>query len=346
MTPENKQAHGCGRDRMCVGQPEVERHHGAFDQEADEDEHECRHDQRVRPLMGQGVVQLGQADAPRPGEQKAQPGQREVGAQAVDDAEVDAALESRLVLDDDRRQPVGGRAHELEEHEEVEEVAGEGEADHARQEQQHETVVVRFDGVEIANAVEEGDRHQAARQQARYRRPEDPRRTRSRRCSHGAETIRQPRSRCDHPLTWPGDSPAGPSGRAPSAMAIRSTARRGSLRPATSKTQAMTMGSATAIGASMAAPLSKLAASGTGCAASPGSRSARSGSIVLLRLWIWIAMASSMEVTVAETTMSVSAMAWTRGIDDVQGGLRGWLTEERRRGTPLVADGEQEHVGP
>ena len=123
------------------------------------------------PLMGQRVMQLRQTDAPRPGEEKAQSGQREIRTQAVDDAEVDTTLESRLVLDDDRSQPVGRRPHELEEHEQVEEVASEGEADHARKEQQHEAVIMGFDGVKIANAVEESDRHQAAGQQLRFPRP-------------------------------------------------------------------------------------------------------------------------------------------------------------------------------
>ena len=70
--------------------------------------------------------------------QQADAQQRGVGAERVDDAEVQGALDGAGLLDAVAGQRVGDDAHQLEEDERVEQVAGQHEAAHARLEQQHQ----------------------------------------------------------------------------------------------------------------------------------------------------------------------------------------------------------------
>ncbi len=86
--------------------------------------------------------------------------QRQVGAHAVADGEVDRALDRPAFLRPVSGQGVGRHAHQLEPHEQVEDVAGEAETGHARQEDQHQDVVVVGDPLEIPPGKGHGRRHE------------------------------------------------------------------------------------------------------------------------------------------------------------------------------------------
>src|SRR6202012_2152005 len=77
------------------------------------------------------------------------PGQRQVGADAVGDGEVERALDRAALFRAVRGQRVGGNAHQLEPHEQVEHVPGEAEPGHAREERQHQDVEVGGDAGEV-----------------------------------------------------------------------------------------------------------------------------------------------------------------------------------------------------
>ena len=90
-----------------------------------------------------------------------------VAGDAVGDREVDRALDRGALLD-----PVGGErvrhgAHQLEEDDQVEQIAGQAEPDHRPPEQQHERVKQAVDGVEVAQRVDQRRDHQHAANIAR-----------------------------------------------------------------------------------------------------------------------------------------------------------------------------------
>ena len=214
---------------------------------------------------------------------------------------------ARLVLDLHRGEAVGGRAHQLEEDEHVVEVGSQGEPDHAGEEEQHQSVVVRLDGLEVAGAEEERDRHEAGGHE----------------CDAGADGVDDEHDAdavagCGaQPVTQvtrrpPADasrSASRPASASVTAIAVPSTAARCRMRQVRSRTQAATIGPATASGTTVAAPPSNV----TMRTDQPRSSFSSSGSIVPARSWIWMARANSIEVTVAETTMSVRVMACTNG---------------------------------
>ena len=87
--------------------------------------------------------------------QQGDAGQDEERADRVGHREVERALERALLLDVVRHERVGGHAQELEEDEQVEQVAGEREADHRGQEHEHQRVVERPDHHEVAPREDE-----------------------------------------------------------------------------------------------------------------------------------------------------------------------------------------------
>lgn len=111
---------------MRVVEPEVERHHRGLDQESGDHQRERGDDERVGPA-GQRRRELREAEPAGARVEDPDPGQREVGAEGVDDAERERALHGRRVLDLESGQGVGDRPHQLEEHEHVEQVLGQGE---------------------------------------------------------------------------------------------------------------------------------------------------------------------------------------------------------------------------
>ena len=138
MTPEKSTQTGVGRDRVRVGQPEMEGHDRALDQEARDDEDEGDHDQPVGPGPGDVPADLGHVQRAGAPVDEGDARQRQVSADAVGDGEVQRALERPAFFRPVGGQGIGRHAHELEPDEQVEDVAGEAEADHARQEGQHE----------------------------------------------------------------------------------------------------------------------------------------------------------------------------------------------------------------
>src|SRR6185312_15377999 len=91
------------------------------------------------------------------------PGQRQVGAHAVGDGEVECPLDRAAFLGTVGGQRVGGDAHQLEPDEQVEDVTGQAEAGHAREEREHQHVEVRPDLGEVPPGEHErrGRQHRA-----------------------------------------------------------------------------------------------------------------------------------------------------------------------------------------
>ncbi len=87
-------------------------------------------------------------------------GQRQVGANAVGDREVQRSLQRPAFLRPVGGQRVGRHAHQLEPDKQVEDVAGEAEPGHARQEDQHQRVVVGRHSLEVPPGEHHGSRHQ------------------------------------------------------------------------------------------------------------------------------------------------------------------------------------------
>ena len=90
------------------------------------------------------------------------PDQEQERADHVDDGEVERALERRLLLDPVADERHRRDAHQLEQDEHVEQVAGEAEADHPCHERQHQHVVAGCRHADEARAVDEREHHQQA----------------------------------------------------------------------------------------------------------------------------------------------------------------------------------------
>ncbi len=165
-------AHRGGGHRVGVREPEVEGDRGGLDEQAGQDEDEGGEDEEVGAVggaaggaVGQPGADLGEAEFAGPSVQQADAEQRRVAAEGVDDAEGEGALDGAFLLDAVAGEGVRDDAHQLEEDERVEEVAGEREAAHTRLEDQDEggegarLTVRRL--VEVAPGVgEDGDDEQ------------------------------------------------------------------------------------------------------------------------------------------------------------------------------------------
>ncbi len=132
-------AHRGGGDRVCVRQPELEGHRRRLDQKPGQDEDEPGQHQRVgRPVGVERVADACQGEFAGTGVEQGDAHQQRVGAQRVDHGEGERALHGPGLLDAVSGQGVGDDAHQLEPDEGVEQVAGDREAAHARLEDQHE----------------------------------------------------------------------------------------------------------------------------------------------------------------------------------------------------------------
>ena len=93
------------------------------------------------------------------------PREQEESADPVHDREVDRPLQHGTMLDPIAGQAEGGGAHQLEEDEHVEEVAGESEADHRREKHEHQHEEVRRHlFLEVVDRLDERGSHQRADQ--------------------------------------------------------------------------------------------------------------------------------------------------------------------------------------
>ena len=160
MTPDKKHADWRRGDRVGIGQPEVEGHNRSLDQESGDDEDEGDHDQPVWPGAGDGGADLGHVQRPGAPIDDGDAGQRQVGAHAVGDGEVQGTLQRPAFFGPVGGEGVGRHPHQLEPDEEIEDVAGEAEADHARQEGQHEDVVVGGHPLEVTPGKDHGCGHE------------------------------------------------------------------------------------------------------------------------------------------------------------------------------------------
>ena len=105
---------------MGVGQPEVQRDRCRLCQEADEQQRHRDHDQRIGAMGVERCTDLGHVQRAGSRVQHRDADEHRVAGDAVGDREIDRALDRCALLD-----PVGGqrerdRAHQLEEHDEVE----------------------------------------------------------------------------------------------------------------------------------------------------------------------------------------------------------------------------------
>jgi hypothetical protein len=149
----------------------VQRHDGRLGQEPEEQQHERDDHERVGVVAVERRADLRHVQRTGAGVQQCDGDEHRVAAEAVRDREVDRALDRRALLD-----PVGGErvrdgAHQLEEHDQVEQVAGRAEADHPGHEQQHQPVEEAGDGVEVAQRVDQRGEHEQGCEH-RHPRPE------------------------------------------------------------------------------------------------------------------------------------------------------------------------------
>ena len=149
----------CRRDRVRIREPEVKRHRRRFHEESRGEKGEREHQQPVRRLRGEGTAHLCEVERAGPAVEQSDPDQDEEAGDAVRDREDQTALQwSELGVS------VGGErvrddAHQLEEDEEVEEVAGQAEPDHRAEEDEHERVIERGDLVEVVPREDEHAGH-------------------------------------------------------------------------------------------------------------------------------------------------------------------------------------------
>src|SRR5690625_6188081 len=130
-------------DCMRIGQPEVEGDSRGLDQEPGEEERRSDDDEPIgSPLdpFGQDHSDLDEVECARPCIEERDPDQDQEGADTIGDCEVERAFEGRR-LPLITGQTIGRDTHQLEEDEEIEEIAGQGEADHPSSEGQDERVV-------------------------------------------------------------------------------------------------------------------------------------------------------------------------------------------------------------
>jgi hypothetical protein len=143
------------RDRVRIGRPEVHGHGGGLGEEADEQQRHGHDDESVGSVTVERCADLGQVERAGARIEQRDPDEDRVGRHAVGDGEVDRALDRPALFDPVRGQRVRHRTHQLEEHDEVEQVAGQAERDHRCEEHEHQRVEQPVRAVEIAPRVDE-----------------------------------------------------------------------------------------------------------------------------------------------------------------------------------------------
>ena len=169
MTPVNTIAAGVGRDGVGVGEPEVERDDRGLDEEAGRDQRERRHNEFVAGLLRERLADLGEIQRAGAAVEQRDAEQDHHRADAVGHREGQRALQRGGALDPVRRERVRGHAHQLEEHEHVEQVAGQREAGQRAEEDEDQRVEGRPDGVEEAPREHERRAHEHSGEQGQRR---------------------------------------------------------------------------------------------------------------------------------------------------------------------------------
>ena len=152
-------------DGVGVGEPEVERHHRRLDHEPDRQARERAHNQAVRGPAREHLADLGEVQRARARVEQRDPEEDEHRPDRVGHGEHQRPLERSGGLHPVGGQRVRGDAHQLEEDEEVEEVARQQEARHRATEHEHHRVEDRPDGGEVAPREQEGRADQDGREQ-------------------------------------------------------------------------------------------------------------------------------------------------------------------------------------
>jgi hypothetical protein len=155
-----QQADRGGGHRVGVREPEVEGHHRRLHEEADRHQRERHHDEPVGRLPGERVPDLGHVERPGAPVEQRDAGEYQEGADAVRDREVEGSLERPLLLDVVGHERVRRHAQDLEEDEQVEQIARVAEAQHRGEEHEHQSMEERPDHHEIAPAEDEGREEQ------------------------------------------------------------------------------------------------------------------------------------------------------------------------------------------
>jgi hypothetical protein len=148
------------RDGVGVGEPEVERHDRRLHQEAAREERQRHHHEAVDVAVVEHVPGLRDVQRTRARVDQRDPDHRQERPDRVRHREVQRALQRRALVDVDPGERERRDAHQLEEDEQVEQVARETEADHAGEEDERQHVHVRGFGIHRSVAVEEHERHQ------------------------------------------------------------------------------------------------------------------------------------------------------------------------------------------
>jgi hypothetical protein len=151
--PGEQHPHRDRRQRVGVRQPEMERHHRRLDEEPHHQQQERDHHQPVGGGGGQRLAELGEVERAGAAVQQRDAGEHQEPPDGVGHREVERAPQRAGVLGVVAGQGVGGDAEQLVEHEQVEQVATQAEADDGGQEDQHEGLVQRAHGLEDAPRV-------------------------------------------------------------------------------------------------------------------------------------------------------------------------------------------------
>jgi hypothetical protein len=152
-----------------VGQPEVNRHRGRLGEEADEQQHHRHDHQRVGRVAVERGTDLRHVERTGPRIEHPDRDEDRVRGDAVGDREVDRALDRSAFLDPVRGERVRHRPHQLEAHDQVEQVAGEAEPDHGGEEHQHQCVEQAVGALEVAPRIDDRGGHEHARQRGHPR---------------------------------------------------------------------------------------------------------------------------------------------------------------------------------
>ena len=149
-------AHRCGSGAVGVGQPEVPRHHGRFDQECGGEKGQCHRQQAVSGPTGKSPSHLGQVEGAGAGVEQHHPGEHQEAANGVGDGKVDGALDGAFPFRVVAGQDEPGDGDQLERNEHIEQVAGPGEIDAGGDEDQYQGRVPSARGAEEPAGIDQG----------------------------------------------------------------------------------------------------------------------------------------------------------------------------------------------
>lgn len=156
------------RDRVRIGEPEMEGHDRGFDEEAAGDEDKGHHHKGIGWAARERALELREIERAGAAVKERNSPEGEECADGICDREIEPALDRRG-LDFVSGEGECDHAHELEKNEEGEDVAAETKTVHGREKNEHERVKERADRVEITPAKNQRGADQKGRERCKSR---------------------------------------------------------------------------------------------------------------------------------------------------------------------------------